>query len=89
MEALCDWIVMEGYFNNHDVAGNIRYVRGDGTGGMWRICLFDFDLALQNASCNFDRVFEQVNPDRAGGLLPDGQPPIPRSFAGTDILAAA
>lgn len=61
MEALCDWIVMEGYFNNHDVAGNIRYVRGDGTGGRWRICLFDFDLALQNASCNFDRVFEQVN----------------------------
>lgn len=61
MEALCDWMFLEAYFNNNDVAGNIRYIRGDNTDGKWRIAFFDFDLGLANGSADWMKVFEGTN----------------------------
>ncbi len=49
MTAMADWLLLEGYFNNMDVGGNIRYVYGDNTGGKWRPAFFDFDIALTAA----------------------------------------
>lgn len=61
MEALCDWMFLEAYFNNNDVAGNIRYIRGDNTGGKWRIAFFDFDLGLANGNADWMKVFDGYN----------------------------
>ncbi len=64
MEAMADWMLLEGYFNNLDVGGNIRYVYGDNTGGKWRPAFFDLDIALTGPTPGFSKVIyggDQIN----------------------------
>ena len=64
MEAMADWLLLEGYFNNHDVGGNIRYIYGDNTGGKWRPAFFDLDIAMTGPTPGFQNVIyggDQVN----------------------------
>ena len=64
MEAMADWLLLEGYFNNHDVGGNIRYVYGDNTGGKWRPAFFDLDIAMTGPTPGFQNVIyggDQIN----------------------------
>ena len=64
MENIADWMLLEGYFNNTDVGGNVRYIYGDNTGGKWKLAYYDFDIALTNASPGFgDTVYgsNQIN----------------------------
>ena len=64
MENIADWMLLEGYFNNTDVGGNVRYLYGDNTGGKWSLAYYDFDIALINASPGFgDTVYgsNQIN----------------------------
>ena len=64
MENIADWILLEGYFNNTDVGGNVRYVTGDNTGGRWMLAYYDFDIALTTKNPGFgDTVYggNQIN----------------------------
>lgn len=63
VDAFATWLAMEAYFNNQDPEGNIRYIRGDGTGGLWTAALFDLDLSLYNGDADFKRLFND-----AGGV---------------------
>ena len=56
MTAMADWLLLEGYFNNSDVGGNVRYVLGDNFDGKWRPAFYDFDLALTNRNAGFQSV---------------------------------
>ncbi len=53
MVNIADWMLLEGYFNNTDVGGNVRYIYGDNTDGKWRLAYYDFDIALLNKTPNF------------------------------------
>ena len=64
MEAMADWLLLEGYFNNHDVGGNIRYIYGDNTGGKWRPAFFDLDIAMTGPTPGYQNVIyggDQIN----------------------------
>ncbi len=56
MEAMADWMLLEGYFGNRDIGGNIRYIYGDNTGGKWRPGFFDLDISVANGSPEFRAV---------------------------------
>ena len=64
MNNIADWMLLEGYFNNTDVGGNVRYIYGDNTDGKWRLAYYDFDIALTSANPGFgDTVYgtNQIN----------------------------
>ncbi|MBQ3275572.1 MAG: lamin tail domain-containing protein [Oscillospiraceae bacterium] len=64
MTAMADWLLLEGYFNNHDVGGNIRYVYGDNTGGKWRPTFYDLDISMAGRAPGFSVALygtDQVN----------------------------
>ena len=56
MENIADWMLLEGYFNNTDVGGNVRYIYGDNTDGKWRLAFYDFDIALTNGTPSFSET---------------------------------
>lgn len=60
MDSLADWMILEGYFSNLDVAGNIRYVYS-ARDGRWRYALFDLDWGLPNAAVSWYNVFDEKN----------------------------
>ena len=60
LDSLADWMILESYFSNLDVAGNIRYVYS-ARDGRWRYALFDLDWGLPNASVSWDHVFDTKN----------------------------
>lgn len=43
IDSLIDWIIMEGYCTNSDIAQNLRYVRSSEDGNKWRFCFYDVD----------------------------------------------
>ena len=64
MVNIADWMLLEGYFNNTDVGGNVRYIYGDNTDGKWRLAFYDFDIALTGRNPSFgDTVYggNQIN----------------------------
>lgn len=64
MENIADWILLEGYFNNTDVGGNVRYISGDNTDGKWMLAFYDLDIAFGNESPGFGVVVygtDQIN----------------------------
>ncbi|MCR5274507.1 MAG: lamin tail domain-containing protein [Clostridiales bacterium] len=64
LPAMADWLLLEGYFNNHDVGGNIRYVYGDNTGGKWRPTFYDLDISMAGRAPGFSVALygtDQVN----------------------------
>ena len=60
MDSLADWMILEGYFSNNDVAGNIRYIY-NARDGRWRFGFFDFDHGLQSMYVTWDYVFDTKN----------------------------
>ena len=67
MPAFADWLLLEGYFNNHDVGGNIRYVYGDNTGGKWRPTFYDLDISMAGRAPGFSVAL--YGTDQINGLL--------------------
>ena len=63
VDSFASWLALEAYFNNQDPEGNVRYIRGDGTGGVWKTALFDLDLSLYTGEADFKRLFHD-----AGGM---------------------
>ena len=59
VEAFARWVALEGYFSNKDPEGNIRYLRGDGTGGKWTPALFDLDLSLYTKQADFSVLLRE------------------------------
>lgn len=57
MESLANWMAMEAYFNNFDIAGNIRYVKGDVPDTKWRLALFDLDISMTSVYAGWEQVF--------------------------------
>lgn len=57
MESLANWMAMEAYFNNFDIAGNIRYVKGDVPDAKWRLALFDLDISMTSVYAGWEQVF--------------------------------
>ena len=63
VESLIDWFLLEGYCDNTDIAGNVRFMRSSENGNRWELCFYDLDwtfrsdypfsgLLLQNVSHN-------------------------------------
>lgn len=57
MESLANWMALEAYFNNFDIAGNIRYVKGDVPDAKWRFALFDLDISMTSVYAGWEQVF--------------------------------
>lgn len=58
MHSLAQWMCLEGYFNNLDPTGNIRYVRGSMPDGKWRTMFFDLDISMTNGNANLYPVLD-------------------------------
>ena len=76
MDSLTDWMILEGYFSNTDVPGNIRYVHS-ARDGHWRYAFFDLDFGLERPAVTWSYVFE-TRPNFEFGKVPLnlGQNPI-------------
>lgn len=48
MQSLAQWMLLEGYCNNNDPTGNIRYCVGNKPDGKWRVMFFDLDQSMNN-----------------------------------------
>ncbi|MBR1660297.1 MAG: lamin tail domain-containing protein [Oscillospiraceae bacterium] len=60
LDSLVDWMIVQAYFTNTDVPGNVRYIysAADGT---WRYALFDLDNAMMSPDPSWDFVFDNAN----------------------------
>ena len=48
VDSMIDWVIIEGYTYNRDVAsGNLRYARSTEGDGRWRLVLYDMDMGFQ------------------------------------------
>lgn len=56
LDSLIDWTILEAYFANMDIPGNVRYVKG-GLDGRWRYGLFDLDEGLYSNEGTWSEVF--------------------------------
>ena len=59
MKSLAQWMCLEGYFNNLDPTGNIRYARGNMPDGKWRLMFFDLDISMTNEKADFYAFIDQ------------------------------
>ena len=57
MASLANWMALEAYFNNFDIAGNIRYIKGDVPDSKWRLALFDLDISMTSVYAGWEQVF--------------------------------
>lgn len=57
MESFARWMALEAFFNNEDIGGNVRIVKGDGS-GKYQLALYDFDIAMSYGP-GWDHVFSQ------------------------------
>ena len=58
MASLANWIALEAYFNNFDIAGNIRYIKRDVPDSKWRLALFDLDISMTSVYAGWEQVFQ-------------------------------
>ena len=58
MASLANWMALESYFNNFDIAGNIRYIKGDVPDSKWRLALFDLDISMTSVYAGWEQVFQ-------------------------------
>ena len=58
MASLANWMALEAYFNNFDIAGNIRYIKGDVPDSKWRLALFDLDISMTSVYAGWEQVFQ-------------------------------
>ena len=48
IRSLCDWFLFEGYCNNTDTEGNIRFMRSPQDDGLWDLVFYDLDWGFRN-----------------------------------------
>ena len=60
LESLADWMVLQAYFTNYDLPGNIRYIR-TADDQPWQMAFFDLDFGLRVADVTWDHVLDPVN----------------------------
>ena len=60
LESLADWMVLEAYFGNYDLPGNIRYIRASGE-GLWHYAFFDLDFGLRKETIDWWSVLDNGN----------------------------
>ena len=60
LESLADWMVLEAYFGNYDLPGNIRYIRANGE-GLWHYAFFDLDFGLRKETIDWWSVLDNGN----------------------------
>ena len=60
MDSLVDWMIIQAYFTNTDIPGNVRYIYS-AADGKWRYALFDLDLGLLNNNPTWNYVFDKGN----------------------------
>lgn len=60
LETLADWMVLQAYFTNYDLPGNIRYIRTDDN-DLWKMAFFDLDFGLRVADVTWSHVLDPVN----------------------------
>ena len=60
MDSLADWMILQAYFTNTDVPGNVRYIYSAGD-GKWRYALFDLDNSMMSSDPSWDFVFDYSN----------------------------
>lgn len=60
METLADWMVLQAYFNNYDLPGNIRYIRPR-EGDEWKMAFFDLDFGLRSSGITWQYVMDPAN----------------------------
>ena len=58
MASLANWMALEAYFNNFDIAGNIRYIKRDVPDSKWRLALFDLDISMTSVYAGWEQVFQ-------------------------------
>ena len=60
LETLADWMVLQAYFTNYDLPGNIRYIQTQ-EGGLWKIAFFDIDFGLRSEAVTWQHIMDPVN----------------------------
>jgi len=60
LETLADWMVLQAYFTNYDLPGNIRYIQTN-EGEPWKIAFFDLDFGLRSKDVSWRYVMDPVN----------------------------
>lgn len=59
IDSLIDWMIIEGYSANTDIAsGNIRFARSTEGDGKWRLMLYDMDATLTESGSIFANVLK-------------------------------
>lgn len=59
IDSLIDWMIIEGYSANTDIAsGNIRFARSTEGDGKWRLMLYDMDATLTESGSIFTNVLK-------------------------------
>ena len=66
LDSLVDWMIIEAYFTNTDIPGNVRYIHNDAD-GKWHYALFDLDNALMSPDPSWQFVFDYGN---ESGIIP-------------------
>lgn len=59
MGSLARWMCIEGFLNNLDPTGNIRYIKGSDPDSKWQLALFDFDISMTNGVASLTTVLDR------------------------------
>ena len=66
IDSLIDWMIIEGYSANTDLAtGNLRYARSTEGDGKWRFMLYDMDATLRASGSIFGNVLKPASTQSA------------------------
>lgn len=66
LDCLIDWLIIEGYSANTDIAsGNLRYVRSTQGDGKWRFMLYDLDATFTSPGSIFANVLKPASTQNA------------------------
>ena len=72
-DSFIDWLIMEGYCTNTDIAsGNLRYARSTEGDGRWRTVFYDLDTGLRRNFSLYDNVIgddDDVRSQQASQIL--------------------
>ena len=58
MKNFAQWMLLQGYFNNLDPTGNIRYCQGNYPDNKWRLMFFDLDISMANDYAGWENVMD-------------------------------
>lgn len=71
IDSLIDWMIIEGYSANTDLAtSNLRYARASEGDGKWRFMLYDLDATLTAPASIFANVLKPASTQSAAFITP-------------------